>query len=253
MRTRPENFSADSRRRHGAGIFATGMVLLMAGCTGIRRNNSQAPSDYKGRPFQDTVYAGGPQKIPGTVYCAYYDFGGEGVAYHDTTPKNLGSGGLNPADGTYLNEFRINEGVDTSYVKFHKDPPIDDNRYAKFQPPENMLYVGWTEPGEWFNLTVDVSEAGDYAIDLLYTSHQGGSIGLDLNGKTLAAPIAIQSTFTADDPLAWRQWHHWNLMKDVARIALPKGRSVLTIRVLTEGQMNLGRLDFRRIGPGGVR
>src|ERR1039458_4900191 len=54
---------------------------------------------------------GGPQKIPGKVLCAYYDLGGEGVAYHDSDPKNHGSGELNPADCTYLNEFRIHEGV----------------------------------------------------------------------------------------------------------------------------------------------
>src|ERR1039458_4549689 len=75
---------------------------------------------------------GGPQKIPGKVLCAYYDLGGEGVAYHDSDPKNHGSGELNPADGTYLNEFRIHEGVDTSYTKFNRKPdPIDDNPLAK--------------------------------------------------------------------------------------------------------------------------
>ncbi len=59
-------------------------------------------ASYKGTPFHDTRYSGGPQKIPGTVYCAYYDLGGEGVAYHDSDAKNSGSGGLNPLDGTPL-------------------------------------------------------------------------------------------------------------------------------------------------------
>jgi hypothetical protein len=86
--------------------------------------------------------------------CAYYDLGGEGVAYHDTDPQNHGSGELNPADGTYLNEFRIHEGVDTSYTKFQRKPdPIDDNPFNKIVPPTDLLYVGWTEPGEWFNVT----------------------------------------------------------------------------------------------------
>src|SRR5580658_6306075 len=81
--------------------------------------------DYQGTSFQDSMYHGGPQKIPGRVQCAYYDLGGEGVAYHDTDAKNSGSGGLNPANGTYLNEFRMKEGVDTSYTKFHSE--IDNN------------------------------------------------------------------------------------------------------------------------------
>jgi len=31
---------------------------------------------YRGKPFHDSVYRGGPQKIPGRIQCAYYDFGG---------------------------------------------------------------------------------------------------------------------------------------------------------------------------------
>jgi len=219
---------------------ACGQQLGVAQTNAARINFSK---DYLGTPFQDGVYRGGPQKIPGEVYCAYYDSGGEGVAYHDTTPKNLGSGTLNPANGTYLNEFRMNEGVDTSYVKFFDE--IDNNPYDLVRPPDKMFYVGWTEPGEWFNMTVEVAEAGVYTFDLLCTSHQGGTISLDLNGKKLSEPLKVISTFNAADPLAWRQWHHWNLMKDVAEVTLPKGLSVLTVRVSTEGNMNLGRLDFR--------
>src|ERR1700740_2480516 len=84
-------------------------------------------SHYKGEPYHDSRYQGGPQKIPGQVLCAYYDLGGEGVAYHDSDPVNHGSGELNPADGTYLNEFRMHEGVDTSYTKFDRKTLIDDN------------------------------------------------------------------------------------------------------------------------------
>lgn len=54
-------------------------------------------SQYKGLPYHDSRYQGGPQKIAGRVLCAYYDLGGEEVAYHDTDPQNRGSGELNPA------------------------------------------------------------------------------------------------------------------------------------------------------------
>jgi hypothetical protein len=30
-------------------------------------------SQYKGLPYHDSRYQGGPQKIPGRVLCAYYD------------------------------------------------------------------------------------------------------------------------------------------------------------------------------------
>jgi hypothetical protein len=219
-----------------------GLCWFLVGCVS-RRADVGVPKDYTGKPFHDSLYPGGPQKIPGRVCCAYYDLGGEGVAYHDTTPVNLGSGALNPANGTYLNEFRMSEGVDTSYVKFHDE--IDNNPFDLVQPPDKTLYVGWTEPGEWFNLTVEVAKAGVYTFDLLYTSHQGGTISLDLNGKTLTEPLKIISTFNPAEPLAWRQWHHWNVMKCMADVNLPKGISVLKVRVLAEGNMNLAYLEFR--------
>jgi hypothetical protein len=200
---------------------------------------------YKGTPYQDSQYHAGAQKIPGKVYCAYYDRGGEGVAYHDADQKNNGSGALNPADGSYLNEFRMNEGVDTSYTKMGRNPQIDDTPYDKVQPPENMFYVGWTVPGEWFNITVDAAKAGWYVADLLYTSNRGGTISVDVNGKPATGPLPIESTFDSADPVAWRQWHHWNSAPAIARVKLARGKNVLTVHILTEGQMNLAYFDFR--------
>jgi hypothetical protein len=210
---------------------------------------------YRGTPFHDSVYHGGTQRIPGRVQCAYYDLGGEGVAYHDADTQNRGSGGLNPADGTYLNQFRMDEGVDTSYTKFHRDVPIDDNPFNLVAPPENQLYVGWTEPGEWFKITVKVARAGTYTMDLLYTSNRGGTIALDLDGNKLTDALEVVSTRNDADPVAWRQWHHWNVIKDMAVVSLPKGKHVLTIHILTNGNMNLAYFEFKErppAAPGGA-
>jgi hypothetical protein len=92
-----------------------------------------------GKPWQNK-----PQPIPGKIECEYYDLGGEGIAYHDSDSINNGSGKLNPANGSYLNEFRMNEGVDISYTKSHD---IDNNPYSKVFPKMDQLYVGWTKPG----------------------------------------------------------------------------------------------------------
>lgn len=221
-------------------------LLVLVSVTALVGAKGDFLSTYKGTPFHDTRYQGGAQKIPGKVFCAYYDLGGEGVAYHDTDPKNHGSGELNPVDGSYLNEFRINEGVDTSYTKFNRDPQIDDNPFEKVKPPAELPYVGWTEPGEWFNLTVQTAEAGEYSADLLYTSNRGGTISIDVNGEAATGPLTIASTYNAADPLAWRQWHHWNIAPGLVRLKLPTGKSVLTVHVLTEGQMNFATLDFKK-------
>jgi hypothetical protein len=220
------------------------IVGVLVTATALDASQSGFLRSYKGTPFQDSSYRGGAQKVPGKVHCAWYDLGGEGVAYHDSDAKNNGSGGLNPADGTYLNEFRKGEGVDTSYTKYRDQ--IDNSPYDLVTPEENLLYVGWTEPGEWFNLTVDVGTAGTYTADLLYTSNRGGSISLDVNGKPATGPLPIVSTFNASDPLAWRQWHHWNLAPGIVKIKLPAGRSVLTVHIVTGGQMNLAAFDFKQ-------
>jgi hypothetical protein len=204
-------------------------------------------AQYQGLPYHDSRYLGGPQKIPGLILCAYYDLGGEGVAYHDSDSQNHGSGELNPADGSYLNEFRIREGVDTSYTKLNRKPDlIDDNPFDKVIPPADLLYVGWTEPGEWFNITVDVTQAGTYAVDFLYTSNRGGTIAVDVDGKDVTRPLAIATTNDPADPVAWRQWHHWNLAKQLFKVHLNKGKRVLTVHILTGGNMNLAYFDFKQ-------
>jgi hypothetical protein len=204
---------------------------------------SAQTSHYQGKPYHDIFYSGGPQHIPGKVMCAYYDLGGEGVAYHDDDAKNNGSGGLNPADGTYLNQFRMDEGVDTSYTKFHD--AIDNNPYNMVQPPENLLYVGWVEAGEWFNMTVNVEKTGVYAVDLFYTSKGGGDISFDLDGKKLTGPVSVVPTFNSADPIEWRQMHHWNLAKNLFEVKLLKGVQILTLHTLTNGHINFAYLDFK--------
>jgi hypothetical protein len=224
-------------------VFAAAAGLAVQG--DAKQTRDAFLAQYKGTPYEDARHTGEAQAIPGKVYCAYYDRGGEGGAYHDSDAKNNGSGALNPADGSYLNEFRMNEGVDTSYTKFGKDPQIDDTEWDRVKPPADLMYVGWTVPGEWFNVTVDVKKAGWYKADLLYTSNRGGAIALDVNGATAAGPLAIESTFDAKDPVAWRQWHHWNVAEHLAKLKLERGRNVITVHIVAEGQMNLAYFDFK--------
>ncbi len=199
---------------------------------------------YAGEPYSDVFRTGGPQKIPGAVFCAYYDRGGEGVAYHDADTRNQGSGGLNPADGTYLHEFRKDEGVDTSYVKQIPDRESPCNRMV---PPLGLLYVGWTEPGEWFRITVEAAEAGDYTADFLYTANRDATILVGV-GDAQAAPFLVPSTFDAAETIPWRQWHHWAVLEDAVTLRLPKGVSVLTVRIVTAGNLNLATFVFRPAG-----
>jgi hypothetical protein len=192
-----------------------------------------------GTPWDNAI-----QQIPGKLECEFYDLGGEGVAYHDTDSVNNGSGKLNPANGTYLHEFRMNEGVDISYTK-SKD--IDNSPYNMVEPEMDQLYTGWSEPGEWINYTINVNTTGTYAIDLMYTASGDGGISLDLDGQPLTDELFIPSTRHAEEPIDWRQWHHWNRANSLAEVKLDKGIHVLTLKTVSNGNMNYDFLEFRLV------
>jgi hypothetical protein len=196
----------------------------------------QIPADYRGKPFADAYHKAGPANIPGIVQCALFDLGGEGVAYHDTTSTNEGSGVLNrqitPYNhqrahaSEYIWHFRENEGVDVSFVKDWADL----NHTNAVSPQINQHYIGWTSDGEWVNYTVNVREPGTYAVKCLYSynekevhrdaaGNQIGRIGFDLNGS----PIAECRL-----PRATAGWHHWDYGQ-IATVTFPKaGPQLLT-------------------------
>ena len=68
------------------------VLIILLTLTFALTANAAVPPDYKGKPFHNSTYEGGPQVIPGKVECAYYDLGGEGVAYHDTDATSNGNG-----------------------------------------------------------------------------------------------------------------------------------------------------------------
>jgi hypothetical protein len=124
---------------------------------------------------------------------------------------------------------------------------MDDNPFNKIVPPADLPYVGWTEPGEWFNVTVDVKRSGTYTADFLYTSNRGGTISVDMNGTDATGPLQITTTNDPADPVAWRQWHHWNLTPQLFKVDLNQGKNILTVHILTNGNMNLAYFEFKPI------
>ncbi len=199
---------------------------------------AQIPAGYKGKPFCDSVYVSGAQLIPGRVELAYFDLGGEGVGYHDTTPENEGSK-LNhevhdygshwrPGITAYTAFFRENEGVDISYTKDW----ADFNHPNKVDPKVNQLYIGWEEDGEWTNYTVNVMKPGKYRIITIYGNKDNGS-ELWINNQFAAKLFLPEDT---------GNWHHWT-QATVGEIVFPtSGLNLLTLKY-NKGS-NLAYLDF---------
>ena len=148
-------------------------------------------SKYKGLPYHDSRYQGGAQKIPGKVLCAYYDLGGEGVAYHDTTSGNTG--------GTYRsNNVDVQATTDAG----------------------GGYIVGWVQAGEWLNYTVKVAAAGTYAIDVRIASNgAGGTFHIEVNGVNKTGMLTVPNT---------GGWQTWQTITKTG-VALAAGQQVIRV------------------------
>lgn len=97
-------------------------------------------------PFNDL------HQVPGVLQAEEYDFGGEGVAYHDTTPGNQGGA------------FR-NDDVDIEQMQV--------GGYA----------VSYIRDGEWLSYTLNVTTPGTYAASLRMAAWSGGkAVTLSVDG-----------------------------------------------------------------------
>ncbi len=91
-----------------------------------------------------------PNAIPGRIEAENYDLGGEGVAYHDTTPGN--AGGL------------------------YRTDDVDVERFSAEGSPS----VGWIRSSEWLTYTATVAQSGTYTLRARVASPVLGTEGLPL-------------------------------------------------------------------------
>ena len=206
------------------------------------------PPGYKGKPFKDQHHQTGAQVIPGTVEVAFYDMGGEGVAYHDTDKENQGSvhnratvswpkdskDGVptkmcRPGTPEYICFFREKEGVDVSYLRDITDFAHHTNM---FEPKKDQQYIGWQEDGEWANYTVNVKTPGVYTIKVLY-AFKPLTVNLSLENKPAA---------TCKLPVHTESMHRWN-KAECGEITFPTaGLQLLTVHFLRG--INLASFEF---------
>lgn len=124
-------------------------------------NDSMYVSVVNQLPYPDSTTS---HSIPGTIEATNYDFGGEGISYHDTDDINEGPGP------------RQEEAVDTEYN-------------------DGGANIGWIHPGEWVEYTVDVDSTGLYDIELRVASQPGGGqMEIMFNSEDRTGAIAIPST-----------------------------------------------------------
>ncbi len=154
------------------------------------------------RPAQ-TPFSGNPLSLPGRIEAENFDKGGEAVAYHDNDASNLGTA------------YRTSEAVDIEACA------------------EGGYDVGWTNPGEFLEYTVNVSAAGKYNFKARVASVTAGkSFHIELNGANISGTIAVPNT---------GDWQTWQTVTTPA-VNLNAGIQVLKIYMDTDG-FNLNYVD----------
>ncbi len=148
-------------------------------------------------------YGGTRATIPGTIQAENYDLGGEGVAYHDLTPTNMGG------------QFRTTEAVDLESCN------------------EGGYDLGYTQNGEWYEYSVNVTTPGVYTLQArVSTNAAGKSFHVELDGQTIGT-IAVPNT---------GDWQTWNTVS-ITTPSLTAGNKVLRI-VVDNAEFNLNWISF---------
>jgi hypothetical protein len=202
------------------------IFIVMLIISGTVNGKAQLPDNYKGTPYRDSIFTGnklnpfGVQMLPGRIELAYFDLGGEGVAYHDNNGENKGA---------HLTGFRPKEGVDINRIS----DSADFSHPNKVDPKINQLYIGWQEEGEWTNYTVYVNKEGRYIIYTNYSSTENKPAEIWVNNKFACKLSFPEKT---GDPHRWTQ-------SEIGSVTFPeKGLYLLTVKF--DAGTNYGHLDF---------
>lgn len=147
----------------------------------------------KRAPYKNNV------TIPGIVEAENFDKGGEGLAFHDSDSNDEAKSG-------YRSD---NEGVDIK--------------------KSNGGYVlGWTSQNEWYEYTVEVTQAGKYTCDAVVSSGLSGSgfnVGIVENGK-------VNNLWRMSVPQTGdNSWDTYKTISNTTQKELAAGKTIIRITI----------------------
>ena len=205
------------RRRAGPRMGRTGRMGLAVAV--VAAMTLVAGAHYAASAATDAPYGGTAAAVPGTVYAANYDTGGQGVAYNVTSTNGS------------ANSYR-SDGVDLEVTA-----DTEDNTGA------GAYDLGWTTGGQWFNYTVNAATAGTYTLSFRVSSPYGITDALHIDnasGTNLSGSVAVPNT---------GGYQTWTTV--TASVTLPAGQQTLTVDQDSNG-WNLHYITFASTGGGGT-
>lgn len=139
--------------------------------------------------------------VPGTIEAEDFDNGSNGSTYNDDSPGNSG--------GQYRStDVDIETSTDGGYD------------------------VGWIDPGEWLDYTVNVATAGNYTIQFRVASPTGSTLHATFGGVDETGTVTIPATG------GWQKW-----TSVTKTVSLAAGTQVMRL-VFDGGGMNINRVTL---------
>lgn len=161
---------------------------------------------------QQTPWNATPFAIPGTIQAEQYDRGGEGVAYHDTTPGNV------------FGTFRT-DGMDVGAI------------------PGGGHHIGFVDGGEWAEYTVNIPVTQPYDIRLRVASASplSNTFHLELNGTPITGTLSVANS---------GNWQAYSILT-VPQVTLSAGSNRVLRVAFDTGAFNLDWIEIRGQTPWG--
>ena len=166
----------------------------------------------------DAPYGGTAAAVPGTVYAANYDTGGQGVAYNVTSTNGSANG------------YRT-DGID-----------LETTADTQSNTGAGAYDMGWTTAGQWFNYTVNVATAGSYTVAFRVSSPYGIADAAHIDnssGTNLSGSVTIPNT---------GGYETWATVD--ATVTLPAGQQTLKVDQDSNG-WNFHLMTFTLTSGGG--
>ncbi len=164
-------------------------------------------------PFTLSIYQSSTQQpynntrhiVPGTIEAELFDVGEEGIAYHDNTPGQEVS-----------NDLRTNVDVE-----------VENYGWQKYN-------IGYTQPGEWLDYSLDVRYDATYTISVRNSSTKTtGKISLYYDDSLIIDQVSLPNTYG---------WHDYT-STDLGQVALKSGWHTLHLYIDGE-DANIDNITF---------
>jgi hypothetical protein len=192
----------------GYTVGSVSLPGLLVGTTFTLTPSSPLQQDiinYDAGSFTNIAHPGPALPVPpARIQAEDFDRGGEGLAYHDTTPANIGGA------------YRPSEGVDIL-----TGGGSDGNGF-----------VGFIQAGEWLEYSVNAEELNRIELAVRYASPTGARIAVDVDGAPWIQDWQLPAT---------GDWGNWS-EAEKSELPVDPGVRRIRFRMLTGG-MNLDWLE----------